>query len=83
MDIFRNGKRVALLTRDYEGDGIDGTDYVLKISVNEALRTRGDGVIEKELKNQLQISVQGSRSRTEQSEIIPRRESMFIFSIVA
>ena len=43
---------VALLTRDYSGDGEHWGEYIFNISVNEALRTRGDAavsVIEKEL----------------------------------
>ena len=53
MNFFRNGGGTALLTRNYDGDGADWGDYVLNISINEALRTRGDAalsVIEKELK---------------------------------
>ena len=52
MNFFRNGSGTALLTRNYDGDGADWGDYVLNISVNEALRTRGDAalsVIEKEV----------------------------------
>ena len=53
INYFRNGKGgAALLTRNYDGDGVDWGDHVLNISVNEALRTRGDAavsVIEKEL----------------------------------
>ena len=43
---------VALLTRDYSGDGEHWGEYIFNISVNEALRTRVDAavsVIEKEL----------------------------------
>ena len=53
MDFFRNGDRTALLTRNYDGDGAEWGDFVFNISVNEALRTRGDAavtVIEKELR---------------------------------
>ena len=42
MHFFRNGKGRDLLTRNYDGDGANWGDYVLNISVNEALRTRGD-----------------------------------------
>ena len=41
IDYFRNGKGTALLTRNYDGDGTNWGDYVLNISMNEALRTRG------------------------------------------
>ena len=40
IDFFGNGKGTALLTRNYDGDGTNWTDYVLNFSVNEALRTR-------------------------------------------
>ena len=53
MSYFREGDgEVALLTRDYSGDGGHWGEYVSTISVNQALRTRGDAavsVIEKEL----------------------------------
>ena len=62
MNFFRNGSGTALLTRDYDGDGADWGDYVLNLSVNEALRTRGDAalsVIEKELKQMIDKKVWG------------------------
>ena len=53
MSYFRGGDgEVALLTRDYSGDGEHWGEHIFNISVNEALRTRGDAavsVIEKEL----------------------------------
>ena len=60
IDFFRNGKGTALLTRNYNGDGTDWGDYVLNISMNEALRTRGDAavdVIEKELRQMVDKKV--------------------------
>ena len=60
MNFFRSGSGTALLTRNYNGDGTDWGDYVLNISVNEALRTRGDAalsVIEKELKQMIDKKV--------------------------
>ena len=62
MDFFRNGSGTALLTRNYDGDGTDWGDYVPNISVNDALRTRGDAalsVIEKELKQMIDKKVWG------------------------
>ena len=53
LTYFRGGVgEVALLTRDSSGDGEHWGEYIFNISVNEALRTRGDAavsVIEKEL----------------------------------
>ena len=60
MDFFRNGDRTALLTRNYDGDGAEWGDFVFNISVNEALRTRGDAavtVIEKELRQMIDKKV--------------------------
>ena len=60
MDFFRMRSGSALLTRNYEGDGSDWGDHVLNISVNEALRTRGDAavsVIEKELRQMMEAGV--------------------------
>ena len=53
MDMFRSDKHgAALLTRNYDSAGGDWGEFVLNISVNEALRTRGkdtETVIQKEL----------------------------------
>ena len=53
MDMFRSDKHgTALLTRNYDSAGGDWGEFVLNISVNEALRTRGkdaETVIKKEL----------------------------------
>lgn len=53
MDMFRSDKHsAALLTRNYDSAGGDWGEFVLNISVNEALRTRGkdaESVIQKEL----------------------------------
>ena len=60
MDFFRNGDGTALLTRNYDGDGTEWGDFVFNISVNEALRTRGDAavtVIEKELRQMIDKKV--------------------------
>ena len=85
MNYFRNGKGgAALLTRNYDGDGVDWGDHVLNISVNEALRTRGDAavsVIEKELTQMISkkvwtpVDLRGL-SRDEKYRII--RSSMFL-----
>ena len=45
MDFFRVKSATALLTRSYEGDGAEWGDYVFNISVNEALRRRGDAAV--------------------------------------
>ena len=46
MTYFRGGVgEVALLTRDYSGDGEHWGEYIFNISVNEALRTRGDAAV--------------------------------------
>ena len=84
MDFFRMRSGSALLTRNYEGDGADWGDHVLNISVNEALRTRGDAavsVIEKELRQMIDkkvwepVDVKGL-SWEEKKRII--RSSMFL-----
>ena len=53
MQFFRKeANGAALLTRLYVEPGVDWTDYVFNISVNEALRTCGknaESIIEKEL----------------------------------
>ena len=53
MDMFRSDKQsMALLTRNYDSAGGDWGEFVLNISVNDALRTRGkdvETVIQKEL----------------------------------
>ena len=53
MSMFRSDKHgTALLTRNYDSAGGDWGEFVLNISVNEALRTRGkdaETVIKKEL----------------------------------
>ena len=54
------GGEVALLTRDYSGDGEHWGEYIFNISVNEALRTRVDAavsVIEKELRQMIAKNV--------------------------
>ena len=84
MDFFRAKSGAALLTRNYDGDGVEWGDHVLNISVNEALRTRGDAavsVIEKELKQMIDkrvwepVDVKGL-STEEKGRII--RSSMFL-----
>ena len=61
LNFFRSGRGgAALLARNYDGRGEDWGDYVFNISVNEALRTRGDAavsVIEKELSQMLSKKV--------------------------
>lgn len=85
MTYFRGGNGgLALLTRDYSGDGKDWGEHVFNISVNEALRTRGDAavsVIEKELGQMINKKVSApvdlrQLSREEKHRII--RSSMFL-----
>ena len=84
MNFFRNGSGAVLLTCNYDGDGADWGDYVLNISVNKALRTRGDAalsVIEMELKQMIDKKVWGpvdvnGLSGEEKYRII--RSSMFL-----
>ena len=60
MNYFQNRGGAALLARNYEGNGSDWGEFVFNISVNEALRTRGDAavnVIEKELGQMLENKV--------------------------
>ena len=84
MDFFRVKSGTALLTRSYEGDGAEWGDYVFNISVNEALRTRGDAavsVIQKEPQQMIDkkvwepVCVKGL-SMEEKHRII--RSSMFL-----
>ena len=57
MDMFRTGKRgTVLFTQNYDSAGGDWGEFVLNISVNEALRTRGkdaEAVMQKELSQML------------------------------
>ena len=85
MDMFRGDKHgAALLTRNYNSVGGDWKEYVLNISVNEALRTRGkeaESVILKELgqmiKKKVWTPVDIQRlPREEKARII--RSSMFL-----
>ena len=84
MDMFRRDRRGAvLLTRNYDPAGGNWSEYVLNISVNEALRTRGkvaESVILKELGQMIEkkvwtpVDVQ-KLPREEKARII--RSSMF------
>ena len=85
MDMFRGDKQTAaLLTRNYDSAGGDWGEYVMNISVNEALRTRGkdaETVIQKELGQMIEkkvwtpVDIQGL-SHGEKARII--RSSMFL-----
>ena len=61
MNMFRGDRQgVALLTRNYNSAGRDWTEYVLNISVNKAMRTRGKNaecVIMKELGQMIEKKV--------------------------
>ena len=61
MDMFRRDRRGAVfLNRNYDSVGGDWSEYVLNISVNEALRTRGkdaEVVILKELSQMIEKKV--------------------------
>ena len=47
IDMFRGDRDGdALLTRNYNSVGGDWNEYVLNISVNEALRTRGKDAVD-------------------------------------
>lgn len=85
MDMFRGDRHgAALLTRNYNSVGGDWKEYVLNISVNEALRTRGkeaESVILKELGQMLEKKVWTPVDihrlpREEKARII--RSSMFL-----
>ena len=85
MDMFRGAKNgAALLTRNYDSAGGEWSEYVLNISVNEALQTRGRGaetVIQKELNQMIEKKVWTpvqvrELSGEEKSRII--RSSMFL-----
>ena len=85
MDMFRSDKHgTALLTRNYDSAGGDWGEFVLNISVNEALRTRGkdaETVIQKELSQMIAKKVWTpidirSLSYEEKRRII--RSSMFL-----
>jgi hypothetical protein len=85
MDMFRGDKQTAaLLTRNYDSAGGDWGEYVMNISVNEALRTRGkdaETVIQKELGQMIEkkvwtpVDIRGL-SHDEKARII--RSSMFL-----
>ena len=85
MNMFRGDRHgVALLTRNYNSTGGDWREYVMNISVNEALRTRGkdaEYVILKELEQMIEkkvwtpVNVQ-KLPREEKARII--RSSMFL-----
>ena len=85
MNMFRGGKNgAALLTRNYDSAGGEWSEYVLNITVNEALRTRGrdaETVIQKELNQMIEKKVWTpvqvrKLSGEEKSRII--RSSMFL-----
>ena len=85
MDMFRGDKQTAaLLTRNYDSAGGNWGEYVMNISVNEALRTRGkdaETVIQKELGQMIEkkvwtpVDIRGL-SHVEKARII--RSSMFL-----
>ena len=85
MDMFRGDRhKAALFTRNYNSVGGDWKEYVLNISVNEALRTRGkeaESVKLKELGQMLEkkiwtpVKIQ-RLPREEMARII--RSSMFL-----